>query len=462
MTPPILPFFANADGNPIRSKLRMAWQALPEVPATTGWFDGLTDGGKLAGAPTAIDQKAITPSSSKLPSLPGHDDIKEAVLTFGDVDPGGKFLLMVLGNFLQGYRTDSPAAGSFLHRLGQAQLATAEAPRQLTLLHDQATGEVLRFCDGRIKGWTLNASKGQNLELNPVFVVGKRDLWGDPAQITGAGSTLPILRHDCSLQWLPDATDGDLFVKLTTVTGGAPAGIKVHSTAAGTFVGAEIPVTPGIWTYLTDQTNSPIGPRRQQVQIYFPVGGTYVANDVFQFPKRRGTFVQSLNVRRPIPEVNLRLYIGGLQFRMEGGYSITATIPGVTRRDGAGEEQAYGTIRTGQWDLSITLTRRLVDLTLQSMLLQRLPAQLVIEAISDTLIPTTTVPYGLALVMPNVLFQGEGYGVEAGGAKQDETFKGDIRQADAGGGVTYGMPGCTPETWTDDITALVTTDIATV
>src|SRR5579863_685547 len=361
------PFYQSATGDPTGLKRRIAWQSVEGVPATTGFVDFINNGGPLAPDFTTIARQAIYNGFERAPALRGHSDVKDSALSFGDIDPGNKAHLMILANLLQGYRTTSSGA-AYLHHLSQVERATTVAPSWLTMLSDANIGLPARWADLRVKGIALNAAKGQNLALKPTLVPGKYDFWGDPMQSSGSGSTAPLLRHTSeALNWVAaDASDNNVYIKVTAFNSGTQtATIKVKVSLAATYPSATITVPLGQWVYLTDQNGAVIGNRGEQVAVYFPVAATVVVNDEWNWPFRRPTWTPTYATERPIPEIDVRFYANGVELFTEGGWQLNCTVPGVTRRDGPGQRQGFGTIRTGLMDITLSATRRLISLDLQ-------------------------------------------------------------------------------------------------
>lgn len=449
------PFFNNATGDPIRSQRRLAPQLVAGVPATTGFIDFLNDGGPVAPQPMNVPRQAIRNTSMRQRSLVGKTDVPNSLMEMGDLDPANKAQIMQLANFLQGYRTVSLDAGArFRHYLSEVELVTTAAAPFLTLLTDPNTGIIARYVDLRTQGFTLTAQARQNLKLGVTVVAGKYDFHGDAVQTSGSGSTPPILRHTSSLSLDADGTDEDIFVKVTTVGTGS-LGVKIKVGTASSFTGSEITVPLDTWTWITDQTGAPIGVFSEQEQIYFPPGATAVVNDTFQVPRRRTRWTPSFGIDRPIGEVNIRAYLNGNQIEAEGGWSLTATCPGVARLEGPGGRQGHGTIRMGFTDIKVQATRRIVDLAFQRPLLNRDVVSLVFECKTDYFIPSTSTPYGFTFILPDLRLEGKAYDTEQGGTKQDEVVTFNAAQAPTP--FTYNS-----ETFTADLTAIVDTDIATV
>ena len=416
-------FFGSGTGDPVRLQRRLAWQTVPEVPSGSTFYDFLSNGGPVAPAPAEVVRQVIRNSAMRQPSLEGKYDVADSPLGMGDLDPTNKAHLMLWANFLQGYRSVNLSGGAFRHYLSQIERSANVAPLDLTLLSDNDTGLITRWSDVKAKALTLTAAAKANLAFQASVTPGKFDFAGDPTQTAGSGSTIPFIRHTWPGQFGPDATDADIYVEITTVPVSGVGGLKVKVGAAASFAGAEIPFTLGEWTYLNDQLNALLGQGHgEQVQFYEPVGATLTVNDIFKIPKRRLRWAPSYPLDRPIPEINLRAYFGGREIAAEGGYTLTGTLAGVTARESTGGRQRIGTQRIGFADVQLQLVRRLVDLDLQTALLQSNFVSFVVEALTDVLIPSTSVYYGWRFVMPFCRPIGTAYDVAAGGATRDETI----------------------------------------
>ena len=465
MANPIIPFFQGATGDPIHSHRRIAPQPSMGVAPLTGWVDYINFGGPMSPAGTAIQRQAILGTADRQQSMQGQYGMKDFAVSFGDLDPGNKAQLICLGNLFQGVRITNPASGAYRFHLSQAEIGSSLADPFFSHIDDLNTGLVRRMVDGQCKGVSLAFTKGQNVAFKPTLVFGKFDYWADPVQSVGTASTLPQVHHNCTLNWGADGAGAtnDLVIKVMSFTGGV-ATIKVKQGTGASYGSITVAVTPGTWTYLVDSTTgAAIGTRGQQVQIYWSASPTLVANDEFDFGYRRAVISSpSYATARPIPVIDVRFFAGGNEIFTEGGLNLTLTVPGTVVRDGPMGQQVYGTTRTGFMDVSVGLTRRLVDNYLQYYLEQGLTLSAVIEVIGDTVIPTTSIPYGCTFVLPNLLPTGEFYGIVEGATKQEETLKFEASAA-PGSGLVYDSASPYSESpFTAACTALVDTDISTV
>lgn len=107
---------------------------------------------------------------------------------------------------------------------------------------------------------------------------------------------------------------------------------------------------------------------------------------------------------RTVAETQFRFLLNGTPVYCDGGVTITENVPGASARLVGGGEQAIGTDRFGQHDVTVTINRRLVDLDLQKALMTADTVSLVAEGRNDVIVGTSTYYYGMAAVLPNLTF----------------------------------------------------------
>ncbi len=453
------PFFNSATGGPVGLQRRIIWQDDNDVPPAPGasWWDFWSNGGPIAPAPADVLRQVITGNAMRQPPIPGKVDVADASLGLGDLDPGNKAHLIAWANMVQGFTTEDLGSGAYRHHLGQLEAVNGIAPQQFAILSDNNTGLINRWDSVMSKNLSIKAASKANYSFTAQTTPGKFSHAGDAVQTSGTGSTAPYVRHRWPGNYLPDATDDDIYVEITTIPSGGVGALKCKTTATATFAGSAIPFTLGQWCYLTDQANALLGMGHgEQVQVQFPVGATLVANDVFKIPKRRLRWSPSLPLQRPIGETSLRIYFNGYEINAEGGYTLTAQCAGVTARESTGGTQRLGTQRIGFQDIQLQLVRRLINLDLQNALLQSQFVSFVIEALTDIYIPGTTVYYGCRFVLPFSHATGTGYDTVDGGQTRDETLV--FKPAEAPDD-TFSYLG---DSFQSDLTVLFDTDIETV
>ena len=444
-------FFQSATGDPVKSQRRIGWQTADGLPATT-FVDFLHNGGPVRVAPSVIERAIIRSTPMRQAPIDSKGDVEVGPLNMGDLDVGNQAQLMLLLSVLGKYATTNPSGAHYRHRLSQDK-ANAQTAK-LTMQSDSDKGIPLQIVDLLASGFEINATARQNLLLTVPCVGGKYDFFG-AATVTGTGVVAPRLRHSWDGHWEPTA-DKDVYVKIisdtaTTVT------FQVQIAAAGGYSASQV-ATKGVWTYVNyGASDLLLGTRAEQIQVYFPTGadGTYVDLDVWKILNRRAVWSPSFGTERVLAETQARFYFDDAEFAVDNGVQIAVAVPGVETRYGTGGTQPTGTFRKGFQDVSVRISRKYVDLTLEKALMTHDSVSLVLEAYSDTLIGATAQRYGATIVLPNLRLTGVPFDVEAGGQNQDEEFTFLAKESIA----TYTYNGLD---YTADIEITVDTDIAAI
>ena len=421
------PFFQSATGDPVKLVRALAWQALDGVPnddmTKFSPFKGF--GGPLTPSMTYIERQLINRTAVKARKMDSKIDFTGQTFNMGDLDPANIGQLQLMLQFMQGYDV-AVASGHSRYRLSQQQI-TDGTPwnKVMTYLNDTDKGLPARFADLRVAGFSLTLAGRQNANLTYRVRNGKVDFWGDPT-VTGTGTVKPILRHFHADNLDPDATNKDVTITIVSDTAAAVVfTVKVGAGAAS----ANQTATKGVWTYLYTGTpaNVPLGPRRNQIQIYFPISAdaAFVDADVWVFPKRRtagmGFVDGDYAAAQPIAEVQARFYMGGQEIAVDNGITLTADAADVVTRYAVGSEQPVGTDRKGQQTVTVAINRRLVDMELQKQLLLRDDTSLVIECVGDSIIAGgSLVAYGATFVLPLVVPEGDAHDAAEGANNYDE------------------------------------------
>lgn len=445
------PFFQSALGDPVRMQRRIGWQASAGVPAAT-FTDFLSNGGPLAPSPTTIERAVIRSGSMRQPAIHSKTDIVGGPLDLGDLDPGNRAFPMFLLSALEKFDTTNPGAGAhFRHRISGAK-SSSPTVNLLTLLSDDDLGIPSRWVDVRAAGFTINCQNRSNLRMIVPIAPGKYDYWGAVSQTAGTGSTLPELRHTWSGNWDPTA-DKDIHIKIID---DSPLQIAMKVGAAATYDGPVLTITAAEWAYLTYLAGAvPLGDRAEQIMIRFPSTPTLVALDEFKILNRRARWTPSFGTARVLAETQARFFIGTEEIVLDEGWTLTHACPGVTTDYAPSTRQPIRTSRTGFQDVTLQVGRRLFDLTLQKPLLNRETLSVVCELKNDSLIGATSIPYGMAFVMPSVSLVGPGFSTDAGGQNRIETMVFQCKEAAS----AFSYAGLS---FTADLEAVVDTDLATI
>ena len=427
-------FFDSKAGDPASVTRLFYAQTADGIPAAdASLIPYKSNAGKWTPSPKRIRRAAVLNRPMRETDIRSKVEMVGGLLNLGDLDPGNHMQLASLISYHQGYDVTT-ASGHTRWRISQQQVDDGTAAyAKYTHINDSDKGIPIRTTDNICSGLELGILPGQNASLKAQWVAGRHDFWG-AATITGTGLVAAKIRGTTSDaasgftgNWAADATDKDVLVKIisddaSTVT------FQIKEAAAGTYSSSQV-ATKGVWCYAYTGTSGtiPLGGRAAQVELYFATGsnGDFVDNDVHTFPKRRILSVAPTDypTLRTVAETQFRFLLNGTAIYCDGGVTIKESVPGAAARLVAGGEQAIGTDRFGQHDVTVTLDRRMVDLDLQKALMTADTVSLVAEGRNDTIVGTSLYYYGMAAVLPKLSFDdGEMHDSEEGGQNRDEVM----------------------------------------
>lgn len=420
------PFFASTAGDPASLIRMLAFQTAESVPCLDAALVPYKSyGGILSPSPTSIRRQSILTRPMRELDMRSKVDNSGRTLHLGDADPSNHAQLAFLLSLLQGYDL-ATADGHTRWRISQQQaIDGTQLTKKLTHINDSNKGIPIRHVDVLARSLELSISPRQNAFLKFGVEAGRFDFWEVPT-ITGTGVVRPILRGTTPGQWDADATDKDVFIKVisddaTTVT------FQAKEATAGSYSSSQV-ATKGVWTYVYTGASGtvPLGGRAAQVEVYFPTGAnnSFVDNDVFEFAKRRVLTVvdNDYPTPRPLAETQFRFEINGEAVYVDNGVTLNVDVPGAVTRYAAGGEQAIGTDRKGQHDVTVSIDRRLVDLELQKALMTADQVSLVIDGRNDTVVGTSAIYWGMWFVLPYLSVEGTMHDADEGATNYNETL----------------------------------------
>lgn len=420
------PFFNSQAGDPASLIRMLAFQTDDGVPCLdSALIPYKSYGGVLTPAPTSLRRQSILNRPMRELDMRSKVDNAGKTLHLGGADPANHAQLALLISLFQGFSL-ATASGHTRWRISQQQaIDGTQLLKKLTHINDSNLGIPVRHTDVIARSLELSISPRQNAFLRFGVEAGRFDFWEVPT-VTGTGVVLPILRGTTPGQWEADATDKDVFIKIisddaTTVT------FQAKEATAGSYSSSQV-ATKGSWCYVYTGASStvPLGGRAGQVEIYFPTGGdgSFVDNDVFEFVKRRVLSVVDGDypTPRPLAETQFRFELNGTPIYVDNGVTLNVDVPGAVTRYAAGGEQAIGTDRKGQHDITVTLDRRLVDMDLQKALMTADQVSLVIDGRNDTVVGSSVYYWGMWAVLPYLSVEGQMHDAEEGATNYNETM----------------------------------------
>lgn len=435
---PAIDFFNDATGDPVNLKRLIAFQSADGIPVEAADMQPFKSfGGAISLNPTSIEAQRLNILPMRQRKMSSKMTYSGLELAMGDSDPANHAQLMLMLRMLGGY-TLSTSSGRTRWRISRQQAIESggeSVTKKLCIVTDSDKGIPMRIVDVLPSSMELGLSPSSNASLTFGIAPGKYDFWGTPA-VTGTGVVQPYLRHSTKAEnWAADATDADVYIKIiaddaTTVSYQA----KVAS--AGSYSSTQV-ATKGSWRYVYTGASStvPLGNQGQQVQVYFPTGinGSFVDDDVWIFPKRNVLTIDDSDypTPRPLSEIQFRFFIDGEETPIDQGVTINVSRDSVETLYGVGGEQPTGTDEKGQQTVTVTVNRRLVDMTFYKKLLTRESVSLVVQGRNDTIVDTSTDYYSFFFVMPLLVLEGPAHDTEAGGTNNDESITMTAAQPDS-------------------------------
>ena len=425
-------FFNSTAGDPASLTRLMAFQTADSVPCLdAALLPYKSYGGVLSPSPTQIRRQSILTRPMRELDMRSKVDNAGRTLHMGDIDPSNHAQLMLMLSLLQGYSL-ATASGHTRWRISQQQaIDGTQILKKLTHINDSNKGIPFRHVDVIAKSMELSLAPRSNASLIFGVEAGRFDYWEVPT--ISAGTTRAILRGTTSSDaasmtgnWDPDATDKDVFIQITSDTA-TTVTFKVKEATAGSYSSDQV-ATKGVWTYIYTGASStiPLGGRAAQVEIYFPTGidGDFVDAAVLEFAKRRTLAVVDTDypTPRPLAETQFRFLVNGESVYIDNSVTLSVDVPGAVTRYAAGGEQAIGTDRKGQHDITVTIDKRLENLTLQRALMVGDQVSLVIEGRNDTVVGTSLLYWGATFVLPNLSVEGTMHDTEEGATNFNESL----------------------------------------
>ena len=428
-------FYGSKDGNPASLTRLIAFQTADGVPALDAALVPYKSyGGALTPKRTKIPRQSILQRPMRERKMLSKVETDGRTLNLGDLDPSNHGQLAMLLSLGQGYSISTADGHSRIRISQQLAVDGTAVTQKLTHVNDSNKGIPFRHVDMMVRSLSMTVQPKANASMIFGVEAGRFDFWGVP-EVTGTGTVKPILRGttmnaDAGFigNWEADATDKDVYIKVISDSS-TEVVFQAKEASAGTYSSSQT-ATKGEWCYVYTGTsgNIALGGRAGQVEVYFPTGAnnSFVDNDVWVFPKRRVITVDDTDypTPRPIAETQFRFFLDGRSIYVDNGVTFAWDAPGTVTRFAAGGEQAIGTHRTGQQDVTVNVDRRLVDMDLQKAMMTADQVSLVIEAKNDTIVGTSIYQWSTIIVLPAIDFEGAMHDAEEGATNDNEVLTG--------------------------------------
>lgn len=441
----LFPFQGSQTGNLVEYKIRVAPQSVANIPAVTGFSDSRIYGFPASPTPGNIDAQRLNNTIDRLPRLLGKTDFNPfGPMLCGDFDPANVLQNNAIANCIGKYDATNPVGG-VTRRIFSGVGATSAAAYNTLLIDDNADFR-LRYHSCVASGLHLSAQPNGNLQFTVDWAKPNGFDWhGAVSQTAGSGSTLPVadgtwtgtrtLGYSGEGQWVADATDRDIYVKVITVVGSTIT-LKAKYSSAATYDGNAITYVLGTYpgASIRNQVNDRFGRVADHVRLYWASGSTLVVDDEFKILKRMATWSPSYATEYSIPSVNAKFYdsTNGNLIATEGGWSLDVVREGLVHTEDVFGLQSGSTLKAGQVIASARPTRTITDLTLQRALHSRQKLDVVFDFESDSVIGATVYPFRSIWVLANCDVEGTSFIVDGGARNRNETVTLTASQPTAG------------------------------
>lgn len=385
--------------NPSNALFAMLWEDSPGVPRRTGRADMEFNGETLSNNALTVARTAITRAAMATRPMPGKLEAG-GELRLDAFNPAADW--RIIAAYFGHATTDEVETGAFEHKFSRYE-TDVDFPETFTALvwRDDIAQ---RFLGCRISQIVLTIQEKALVGCVATLVPERGDYWGDATRSAGAGTGFPLVRGLLDSQFGTDTAANASFdiVSFTSTT----VTFKAKIGDAATFDGAEQTATRGQWTRFADQDDVLLGTLGMPVQVYFPVGAVFAADDVLTVPRRRAEWTPSFPLSIAVNEVYSVLSIGSTEQEMD---SLTLTIAMPTEaRFGVGGQAARRTRQRGQQTVTGQFSREALNLEMRRNLEMGLPFSLSVYLRTGVSIGESgNLDYSLRLEAPSCVPSGQ-------------------------------------------------------
>jgi hypothetical protein len=151
------------------------------------------------------------------------------------------------------------------------------------------------------------------------------------------------------------------------------------------------------------------------------VGATLEDGSVFRIPANRINWTNTLGTSRAISSVDSIYILDGEQIRLTGGVEINSSWETFNPLPGVSGHQGHLVERTGEQITTVTPSRRVEDLTIQSAILTRGSVPFVMKGETEVVISGETEPFQVVVVIPELTIAGDIYNPVQGAQTAEES-----------------------------------------
>lgn len=389
------------DFNPANGLIRNAWETTEGVATWAGWHYHDFVSESLSSAAETILPRSITTNSQQPVGSPSKIAVGGAI----EVDWNAEGHLHYLANLQGAYSTSTLTAGVEELILGPSQTTPVTPSMTVEVWRDDDMAQILRACRAREVSFNLGL---RQFAQGSIQLLGTRaDYWTEPAQTAGT-STDPQLRG------LPNHTDwtvadGDLYLKITTATGGPPPTVvkgKFKLGSAASYGSIETTMTAGDWVVALDSTTGVrYGDKGLPVECYFANFTGIATNDEWKFDRERAVWVPVMPDVIPFNEIYAEISIDGGSPERVNSLSLTVTRP-VEAIYAIGKRFAWLVRERGRRAVTGTFQREYLDTNLRKKLERAKEFYLLVNMTNGVTIGATAYEHTMELIAPKCMMSG--------------------------------------------------------
>jgi len=370
--------------NPANGLMRMGWETMcgvtPGDTALDKYFI-FQPGETLSNSIEKIQRESIFSNSQRPAGLPSKIPVAGDVPV--ELDAEGHVYFMAN---LQGATTTTNIDTGVEHHKLMPSGVTA-VPPSFTLEAWRDDDQAQLFNEGKVTQMTFSLAQRTLLTSTISMVFAHSHYWADPAILSGTPAPVPYIRHFPKFsEWSPPSVDGDLFMKVDTITGLPGEFEALFKVSTATAYGTEPTLMiADQWNDCIDSNSTPtnplpLGTRDMPLQAYVEDPTGLIVGDEWEFDRDRGVWTPVYPDVPPFNEIFATVTFGSTVYCIE---QVDLTI---SRPAGPiwciGGRFAKKILRRGIGDVTGSIQRQYIDTELRRRLERQEPAVLTIDCYS--------------------------------------------------------------------------------